>query len=79
VNASDPVKAARLSGNACAVLVERRRTDKEKLAGVNVEMLRARAMEPSSAPTQPVESTFSRQPLSAEWRDRSVEPECTAE
>jgi hypothetical protein len=78
VNASDPVKAACLSGNACAVLVERRRTDEEKLAGVNVEVLRARAMEPSSAPTQPVESTFSRQPLSAEWRDRSVEPERAA-
>jgi hypothetical protein len=79
VKASYPVETACLPSDAGTVLVKRCRTDKEKLASIDVEMLCPRAMEPSSAPAQPVESTFGCQPLSTEGRDRSVEPECVTE
>jgi hypothetical protein len=63
---AEAVKAARLSGDACSVLIQRRRPGNMHFAHVNQEVLGSRAHFASCAPTQPVLAALRRHRLGTE-------------
>jgi hypothetical protein len=68
---AESIKPARLSGDARAVLVQRRRPGDMHLANVNEEILGSRAHFASSAPTQPVLAAHCRHRLGAKRKSCS--------